>query len=318
MARSRKPIAACQPVETSSSSNVAPIQQQLCDNLFDGVYFVDNDRRITYWNHGAEELTGYLSEEVVGRKCFDNILGHVNDDGCQLCHGGCPLSSTLQDGGRHAAEVYLRHKRGHRVPVNVRVSPVRDRVGQIIGAVEVFTDITAKKSVERRARELETLAYIDPLTGISNRRHIEMLVDQAVQESREFQRKIGMLLFDIDHFKNVNDAYGHPVGDIVLKTVADTLAHSLRPNDSIGRWGGEEFLMLAKDVDAAGLKAIAERCGRLIASTAITVGPASINLTISVGGAICDISSTSKATFEKIDSLLYQSKSEGRNRSTIA
>ena len=145
--------------------------KKLLDSLFDGVYFVDTERQITYWNQGAENLTGYSASESVGRSCFDNFLAHVDGKGCALCTGGCPLSKTIEDGERREAEVFLRHKLGHRVPVCVRVAPIRSECGKILGAVEVFSDVTAKEQAERRVRELESMAFLDSLTSLPNRRY---------------------------------------------------------------------------------------------------------------------------------------------------
>jgi PAS domain S-box-containing protein len=86
-------------------------------NIHEGVYFVDSERKITFWNKGAERITGYTEGEVVGHFCYDNILKHVNDEGLHLCLGGCPLHQTLSDGQGREALVYLHHKEGYRVPV---------------------------------------------------------------------------------------------------------------------------------------------------------------------------------------------------------
>src|SRR5258708_35163795 len=84
--------------------------QDLCDNLSDGVYFVDAKRQITYWNRGAEGLTGFSREEAIGKHCHNNFLMHVDEKGCALCFGGCPLSATLPDGSPREGEIALRHK----------------------------------------------------------------------------------------------------------------------------------------------------------------------------------------------------------------
>src|SRR6478672_11885933 len=107
--------------------------RRLLDNLADGVYFVDLDRRITYWNKAAEAISGYSSDEVVGRCCSDNVLVHTGDDGCHLCLKGCPLLASIETGSNQWAEVFLKHKRGHRVPVAVRVSAMTNSKGETIG-----------------------------------------------------------------------------------------------------------------------------------------------------------------------------------------
>lgn len=303
--------------ELRDSNRKLTLYRQLCDNLFDGVYLVDQQRRISYWNHGAEELTGYGSEEVLGSHCHDNLLMHVDDEGNELCYEGCPLAATIQDGKRREAEVYLRHKAGHSVPVSVRVAPIMNGEGSIIGAVEVFTDVTTKKTIEMRARTLESEAYRDPLTGLSNRRHIEMAVEHAVEEAEEFGTKAGLFIIDIDHFKEVNDRFGHSTGDDLLKTIADTLAQTLRPQDCLGRWGGDEFLMLVKGVEFESLKAIGERCRKLIEASAVPSARGQIHVTASIGGTLLDKGTSARMAFNRADSVLYASKSNGRNRTAV-
>ena len=115
--------------------------QGLLDQISDGVYFVTLDRRITYWNGGAERITGYAADEVLGRSCSEGILRHVDDAGRQLCLDGCPLAAVMKDGKPREAHVYLHHKDGHRVPVTVRGQALRnpdeDSVEQVLKLREV-------------------------------------------------------------------------------------------------------------------------------------------------------------------------------------
>jgi diguanylate cyclase (GGDEF)-like protein/PAS domain S-box-containing protein len=291
--------------------------ERLLDNLHDGVYFVDKERGIQYWNQGAEHLTGYSAGEVVGKHCFDNFLMHVDEKGCALCQMGCPLASTIADGKRREAEMYLRHKLGHRVPVVARIAPITDSAGRIIGAVEVFSDVSAKKNIERRVGELEHLAFRDALTGVPNRHYTELKVSQAIQEVEQFNRSIALLMLDVDHFKEVNDQYGHQIGDEALRAMCKTLTNSLRPGDLVGRWGGEEFLIINADVTASALAAFAERCRMLIAESAIPLGNGRLCITASVGATLIKASDSDQSAIKRADELMYQSKASGRNRVTL-
>lgn len=288
--------------------------QDLCDNLFDGVYFVDTERRITYWNRGAERLTGFPRQEAVGRHCYNNFLMHMNDGGCSLCQGGCPLAAALADGKHREAELSLQHKLGHRVPVSIKVSPLKNNLGAVIGAVQVLSDISTQKALERRANELELMAYQDALTGLSNRRHIELRVQQALQEIEQFGRKAGLLLLDIDCFKAVNDKFGHSNGDVVLKAVADTLSHSLRPGDNVGRWGGEEFLFVAMDVNLEALRTIGERCINLVAAASVPIADTHVQVTVSIGCSLLKNGESAEDALKRADELLYVGKCQGGNK----
>jgi diguanylate cyclase (GGDEF)-like protein/PAS domain S-box-containing protein len=313
------PVSKLIPQEVTPSEEPVPsLHEKLLDSLYDGVYFVDQERRIQYWNQGAEHLTGYSAAEAVGKHCFDNFLVHVNEGGCALCLGGCPLASTIVDGQRREAEVYLRHKLGHRVPVSVRVSPIVDSAGCIVGAVEVFSDVTAKKNIERRVGELENLAFLDPLTGVPNRRYVELKIKQAVQEVEQFGRRVGLLLIDVDNFKRVNDQYGHEVGDDALKAVCRTLTYNLRSEDTVGRWGGEEFLVIVTDVNVTAFAAFAERCRMLISESAIPVGSDFLRITVSLGATFINEGDSDQSAIKRADELMYRSKASGRNQVTLA
>jgi len=302
-----------------SDSHKVPssFHEKLLDSLYDGVYFVDQNRRITYWNHGAQTLSGYSPCEAVGRQCFDNFLEHVDKNGCALCLNGCPLASTIVDGQRREAEVYLRHKAGHRVPVSVRVAPLRDSVGLIVGAVEIFTDVTEKKKFERRVGELEKLAFYDSLTGLLNRRFVELRVSQAILEHQEFGRNYGILLIDVDNFKHVNDRLGHDAGDAVLRAISDTLVNSLRALDIVGRWGGEEFLVLLADVFPTSLVDLAERCRKLVAESSVITRDQRLAVTVSIGGTLITRSDSAASAVHRADQLMYRSKAAGRNCSSV-
>ena len=140
------------------------------------------------------------------------------------------------------------------------MSPIKDGSRSVIGAVEVFSNVTAQKKIEKRAGELENLAYCDALTGVRNRRYVELRVKQAIQETVQFGRKSGLILMDVDHFKQVNDNYGHDTGDDALRAVCRTLTSTLRSQDIVGRWGGEEFIAIVTDLNSVTLNATGERC----------------------------------------------------------
>ena len=249
--------------------------------------------------------------------CSDNLLMHVDEKGCALCLTGCALASTIVDGQRRESEMYLRHKLGHRVPVVVRVAPITDSAGCIIGAVEIFSDVTAKKNIERRVGELENLAYRDALTGVPNRHYVELKVRQAIQEVEQFGRNIGLLMIDVDHFKEVNDKYGHEIGDDALRAVCKTLTSNLRLGDTVGRWGGEEFLIVNADVTLSALGAFAERCRMLIAESAIPVGNERLRLTVSLGATLMKAGDSEQSAIKRADELMYRSKTSGRNQVTL-
>jgi diguanylate cyclase (GGDEF)-like protein/PAS domain S-box-containing protein len=294
----------------------APFYKKLLDKMKEGVYFVDLDRKITYWNEGAAQLSGYGSGEVVGKSCSES-LADVDSCGKELSDGGCPLDSAMADLQTQTTEVFLRHKEGHRVPVNVHVLPMRNPAGQIVGAAKVFSNSSVRRTVERRVSELEQLAFRDPLTGLPNRHYFELKVEHALEEQRRFGRQHCLMMFDVDHFRRVNDLHGHEVGDALLKAAAETLVRGLRSGDIVGRWGGEEFLALTPDVDDVALREVAERCRNLIAQSSVAADSARVSVTVSIGATVLSNGDSAQLAIRRVDELMYQSTSLGGDRTTI-
>jgi len=117
----------------------------LLDNMYDCVYIVDIDRRIIYWNRSSEELTGYTRDEVMGKRCSENILNHIDQNGMLLCRGACPIVKVMQSGAGDSFKVYPRKKNGTRFPVETVISPVFDHAGKIIASIEVYRDISLQE-----------------------------------------------------------------------------------------------------------------------------------------------------------------------------
>jgi diguanylate cyclase (GGDEF)-like protein/PAS domain S-box-containing protein len=286
--------------------------------MSDGVYFVDRERRILYWNEGATRLTGYTSEEIMGRCCQDDILSHVDLAGNHLCKEGCPLTASVADGASHAANVFLLHKQGRRVPVAVRIQPIRADDGSIVGAVEIFSDNSDEMESQRKSEEMRRMAFLDYLTSVPNRRFMEMSLDTALSEYKVHRVAFAVLSIDLDRFKEINDTFSHTSGDLALQEIAKTLTGSLRPTDIVGRWGGDEFQAIAHNVNEQTARTLAERCVRMAAETRI-VSPDGrpIPLSLSVGVTLAHPGDDVRSLLLRVDKLMYQSKSNGRNRATI-
>jgi len=292
--------------------------KDLINNLFDGVYFVNRDRVITFWNKGAERITGYDSDYVLGHACRDNLLNHVTETGVELCNIDCPLAKTLKDGKTRELEAFLHHADGHRVPVSLQVSPIKDETGAIIGAVENFSNNLKRYSLRQEVYELRQKVLVDPLTGIRNRLFLEGRLEASITEFNHTHAAIGLLFIDIDYFKHFNDSFGHDVGDLVLKMVANTLKDNLRDTDVIGRWGGEEFLAILYDFTSQDqLLAIAEKLRAMVECSRLDIDATGKTVTISVGATLLNSEDTVKTFVQRADNLMYQSKRDGRNRVSV-
>ena len=292
--------------------------QEVLNNLYEGVYFLDTERAITFWNQGAERITGYVAPEVMGRSCADNVLCHVDNEGTDLCKCQCPAADTLQDGQPREARVFLLHKAGHRVPVRIRVAPILDVDGRIIGAVEVFSENSSRENLRQRIDLLEKLTGLDPLTQLPNRLRLEEEVQARLAETQRYGLTFGILFADIDHFKRVNDSYGHTTGDQVLKMVGQTMLNALRPFDIVGRWGGEEFLAVVVNVDLETLTTVAERMRALVTQSRLNHDSENITVSVSVGATLVLPGDDAASLVKRADEGMYRSKAGGRNQVTLA
>jgi len=298
--------------------DIGGIAQNITDNLFDGLYLVDSDRKITYWNPAAEKITGFKSEEVLGKSCADGILVHVDEQGCCLCDRDCPLKDAAEKGTSCEGEVFFRHSMGYRVPVTVRTRPLTDDAGRARGAVSIFRESQSAGASDELLEELKKLALLDSLTGLPNRRYLERALDSHFDEMKRYDRPFGVLFIDIDNFKAINDEYGHETGDGVLRTVAGTLAHNTRPSDVAGRWGGEEFVAIIMNVSLPELRAIAEKFRALVEQSVFRSPSGAVGVTISIGATLARNGETPSELIGRADALMYRSKTGGKNMTTAA
>ena len=292
--------------------------KKIIDSLQGGVYFVDLDRVITYWNKAAEKISGFSTDEVVGRSCSDKILTHVDSEGNSLCHYMCPLAESMADAILVEVEMYMHHKDGHRIPVSVRTSALTDTEGNVIGVVELFIDISNNNSAnELRVKELEKLALLDKLTQLANRNYIEKEIQSRFEEKKRFNIPFGILFIDIDNFRIFNNTYGHDVGDDVLKFIARTFIANSRPFDLYGRWGGEEFLGIIRNISSNDLENLGNKLRVLVEKSYLSHESDQLHVTISIGATLVHDDDTIDSLIKRADTLLYQSKNAGRNRLTI-
>lgn len=293
-----------------------PVHKTIVDNLSDGVYYVDLDRTINYWNRGAERLTGYRAEAMLGQRCYDNKLCHVDQDGNSLCLTGCPLAAAMSDGQTRESIIWLRHADGSRRPVQVRTAPLREgEDGAIVGGVEIFSDATGLVEARSAAETARREALTDPLTGLPNRRLLDATLAARQEDLDARGLPFGLLMVDVDRFKRFNDLHGHEVGDEALKVVATTLRGAVRAGDTVARWGGEEFAIVAARMDEAELAALAERLLRLVRAAGLRVpeGPP-LQVRVSIGGSMAVAGEPLSLLFGRADSGLRAAKAEGRDR----
>ena len=228
-----------------AESTIGSRLELILDTMTDGVYVTTDEREIVYWSAGAERITGYHSDEVVGRHCYDNILVHTDLHGKQLCISGCPLESCIKTGKRHSVnEVFLMRKDGARLPVYVKTATF-DEGGRTFG-VEIFGELesVAGQDLASRVQELSETSVTDPLSSLFNRRYFDAALQQQYEMFERLGRRYGVMHIDIDNFKRVNDTLGHAAGDEAIQFIASVLSRNARKMDVIARYGGDEFAII--------------------------------------------------------------------------
>jgi diguanylate cyclase (GGDEF)-like protein len=210
-------------------------------------------------------------------------------------------------------EVQLRSSRGAVFWIRMSAQRLRfDGEDTLLGAM---IDVTEQKRAQERLRELAT---VDALTGVYNRRYLEEIVGRELERAHRYRRPLTIAMLDADHFKRINDTRGHVVGDSVLRVMAERCGDGLRANDVIGRYGGEEFLVVFPETGLDEARAVAERLRVAIAKDPIGTGADALRLTVSIGLATLGPGEDARGLLARADSALYAAKQGGRNRVTAA
>lgn len=298
-------------VERQRVAMQAEERHRLLAALGEGVYGVDQQGICTFINPAALNMLGLNSSQVVGSDQHA-LFHHHHEDGTHYAVSDCPVYQTLQDGQtRHTEDWFLR-KDGSGFPVLLTVTPVAGS-GDGAGAVVVFHDISERRRLET---ELRTQATTDALTGLPNRRHFLAEMEREVGRlQRNPEQEAAVLMLDLDHFKLVNDTYGHAVGDAVLRHFAGMLRDSLRSGDLVGRIGGEEFSVLLSGSSLEQACLLADRLCRQVAAAAIYSGGLELRYTVSIG--VTRVGADDRSVDDilaRADTGLYRAKEGGRNR----
>ena len=278
--------------------------EKVFESMKDGVIILDSEYNIINFNKAAkdiiQELVGLEKGTANGLAAFSNypelIKAMLNDD-------------------KHGSKLLFKQAEEHLYCYNIVVTRIHDKKNRVIGKIIVLNDITEQRELMER---LDKLASTDDLTQIYNRRYFE---EQCVLELGRSQRHlhpISFIIFDLDNFKGINDLYGHPTGDAVLQWVANRCRSLIRMNDTIARFGGDEFAVLLPETNVDDAFCLAERLRSGISETPFRYGSLKLNITGSFGiYGTALVNEDLSELMIKADKALYKAKSQGRNRVEI-
>lgn len=291
----------------------------MLETMYDGYCVVDSERQVVSWSNGLERMSGLRADEVLHQSWGRHLFPVERARSPFLEETEFPVPTVLAS-GRQVLTLgkLVRAATGEKVDVEVQSIPIIDDQGRVKGVVEIYrdprseTEDAASSSV---VRDLKAAATRDPLTGLFNRGELsrQFTVLNTEFQDRGCQDGLSVIFLDIDHFKSINDTFGHAVGDIVLSSVARLLQQETYSGEVVARYGGEEFVLLCPGTDLKAAVRKADRLRNAIERLRIEALPRR-NVTSSFGAASVFPNESMKSVFERADGALYRAKQEGRNR----
>ena len=276
------------------------------ENTQDGLVITDKDRRISFVNSAFTKITGYTKEETLKRnihRFFPDTRGEEIDIS--------KMSVSLTEKGSWQGELWSRRKNGERYPLKITISVIKDAENKLTNYAGIFFDISENKKNESR---LQHLATHDGLTDLPNREMFYKCVSAAISESKEKGSILAILFLDLDGFKEVNDQYGHHAGDALLKLIAQRLNNHTRENDTIARFGGDEFAILLSNITYEKEAETAAENILTVISAPFNLSGFSIRITASIGISIYTEDTEIDMLLIEADKAMYRAKEDGKNR----
>ncbi|MDP1784867.1 MAG: sensor domain-containing diguanylate cyclase [Sulfuricurvum sp.] len=282
---------------------------------------------ITYVNDKFCEISGYTRDELIGKP--HNLIRHPD----MPREAFKELWDTIKAKKSWNGVVTNMKKNGGQYIVDTTVIPILDVDGDVVEYIAIRHDITELEETKQQLRNinkamkhkvdelysmtntLEQKAYKDNLTGINNRENFEDIFSIEIANAKQNNLALSLIIFDVDHFKLVNDTYGHQAGDIILIDLVKLIADNIKNGDVFARWGGEEFVILTPSTEITGACNLAENLRKLVQSHIFS--SVEKEITLSFGIAQLSSEDTKKTLFEKADGALYEAKKNGRNRVEI-
>jgi diguanylate cyclase (GGDEF)-like protein/PAS domain S-box-containing protein len=287
------------------------------EGLRTAVYVVNREGKTLFWNDGAERITGHLRQDVVGRVCGDNFLGETDSDNNDLSGTLAPLAVVFREGKPLEAQVSLRHKTGHRIPVQLWTFPIRDAQGLIVGAAQSFQETISVSDWDRRHTRLATYGCLDQASGVLNHGMVEAHLRENLGMFADHPIPFSILCIEIDQLDKIQARDGPGAIAAVLRVVGHTLENSLRPTDFLGRWQENQFLAILTQCSAAEIEGASERLRRMVSATKIEWWGDSVPITTSLAGTSVRPGDSPEGMVSRAEQALRSSSAQGGNRTTV-
>lgn len=297
----------------------------IVDRISVGLFIVDSEMNVVLWNRFMEINSQVTSEQIVGKNLFDifpSLPRRWLEKKIKSVFMIKGFSFISWEQRPHLFE--FPHNRpitggGEFMYQDLVLMPVRDGSGEVEKVCIALHDVTDvgyyQNELTRANEELEKLSRIDGLTQLANRRHWEERLSEEFSRSKRYDETLSLILFDLDKFKDINDAHGHLAGDTILKTVSLNVKEVLRESDVAGRYGGEEFGIILPNTNMDGAMVVGEKLRKLVEETREVFE--GVDIPFAISGGVIELNGSHKRYEDLIsnaDEALYYSKENGRNQ----
>lgn len=245
----------------------ADLLKRLLDCIHDGVCLLDSNSRVLYWNSGAEQITGYLAQEVTGRLCSEDLELCHDCEGENLVDGICPMSLVKGDAKPRECLIQIRHKQGHRVPVRMRAQAIHDARGAVIGLAEIFAQASAVGRTEL-AEAARHLGH-DTETGAQTREYGEMRLNHELEAMKRFGLELAWMRIDLRDAEDLRHRFGPGMVEAATRMIAHTIDANLRGYDALVRWDRSSFRVMVRHARDERVKELAERLERMVETSEV-------------------------------------------------
>ena len=288
-------------------------EQKLLDSMRDGVVFVDAQAKIRMWSKGAERMTGVSSGAATGRVFAPSLLDMCNQGSRRITDDACPVAKCIRTNAQLRQRLFILGRQGEHVAVNLHAIPVQAVDGTVQGATIVLHDAQPEASLEEKCEALHAEVTKDPMTKVANRAEFDRMQALFIEAHQQAGLPCSLIMIDIDHFKSINDSYGHQAGDEAIIALANLLTSMCRAGDLVARYGGEEFAVLCADCTNADAANRAEQFRMRLSETSHSC-LGNKRITASFGVTELQAGDTCETMLRRSDRALLMAKEQGRNQ----
>ena len=296
-----------------SQSEEIFFQQTLTRHSHEAIAFIDLQSTVTFWNEGAERLTGHGANAICGKRFSPELFKMGTNTGSLVTEENCPVQQVLRTKQQHMDRYEIWGRAEKYLNADIQVIPVLSDKKQFLGVTLTMRDVSSEASLEEKCQSLQNATTKDPMTQVANRAEFDRMLEAYLATHQEAGMSFCLVMADIDHFKRVNDDYGHQAGDQVILAFAGLLKSQCRSGDLVARYGGEEFAILCVDCNIQAAASRAEQLRRALGEM-IHTQLGSKNVTASFGVTELQKNDTPELILKRADQALYLAKEQGRNQ----